>query len=64
MVRRSTAAPQSIIVPPLQGGTPFLSVPGVETPGSVLLSLRDKPDSETAVAPTDEQELIPTGSGC
>jgi hypothetical protein len=42
---RSTSTVEAIILPPLQGGTPILSVPGVKTPGLVLLSLRDMPDT-------------------
>jgi hypothetical protein len=30
---RSTSTLEAIILPPLQGGTPILSVPGVKTPG-------------------------------
>jgi hypothetical protein len=40
MIRRSTSARGATILPPLQDGAPFLSVPGVKTQAESYYPLR------------------------
>jgi hypothetical protein len=64
MVRRSTADPESIIVPPLQGGTPFCPYLGLKPQAPSFYPFGISPKERPRSRPTDEQELIPTGAGC